>query len=80
MPGPKLGQLRPSTTCEIEHIEKEDDRPVLLERLCEREFVAARGWQLELRRLVPDCKHEQECIRSYLSSTYQPERVAPITR
>ena len=28
--GPKLGQLGPSTTCEIQHIEKEDEGAVLL--------------------------------------------------
>src|SRR5579859_1971 len=36
IPGPKLGQLGPSTTGEIEHIEKEDESLVLFERLGQR--------------------------------------------
>jgi len=63
VPGPKLGQLGPSTTCEIEHVEKEDKRLVLLERVCERELVAARGGQLELWRLIPDRKHLESLFR-----------------
>jgi hypothetical protein len=57
VPGPKLGQLAPSTTREIEHIEKEDDRLVLLEGVGKSELVATCGRQLEFRRLVPDSKH-----------------------
>jgi hypothetical protein len=37
---------------------------VLFERLRERELVAAGGRQLELRRLIPDPKHMNECIHA----------------
>src|SRR5579859_1091268 len=57
IPGPKLGQLCPSTTGEIEHIEKEDESLVLLERLGQRQLVVARRGQLEIGRLVPDLQH-----------------------
>ena len=57
VPGPKLGQLGPSTTCEIEHLEKEDERAIFLERVAERELLAARRGQLEVGRLVPNLQH-----------------------
>ena len=57
VPGPKLGQLAPSTTREIEHIEKEDDDLVLRKSIGKRQLVATDGRQLEFRRLVPDSKH-----------------------
>jgi hypothetical protein len=58
VPGPKLGQLRPSTTGEVQHVEKEDERLVLLERLGKRELVTAGGRQLEFRRFVTNREHE----------------------
>jgi hypothetical protein len=54
VPGPKLGQLAPSTTREIEHIEKEDDRLVLLEGVGKSQLIATCGRQLEFRRPVSD--------------------------
>jgi hypothetical protein len=54
MPGPKLGQLASSTTCEIKHIEKEDKSPVLRESVGKSELVATSRRQLELRRFVSD--------------------------
>jgi hypothetical protein len=52
---------------------------VLLERFGEGELVSAGGRQLELRRFLPNRKHADECIETYLSRTYQPVRVAPLT-
>jgi hypothetical protein len=57
VPGPKLGQLSPSTTCEVEHIKKEDERLVLVERLGERELMTPRGRQLEVWGAVSDSEH-----------------------
>ena len=54
VPGPKLGQLAPSTTREIEHIEKEDESLVLREGIGKGELIAACGGQLEVRRHVSD--------------------------
>ncbi len=78
MPGPKLGQLAPSTTSEIEHIEKEDEGLVLRKRLVEGQLMATGGRQLEIRRLVPNREHSESV--TYRSSTYQPVRVAPVIR
>jgi hypothetical protein len=60
VPGPKLGQLGPSTTSEVEDIEKEDQRTMFLERCGERELVAACGRQLEVRRLVTNLQHYEK--------------------
>jgi hypothetical protein len=57
VPRPKLGQLGPSTAGEVEDIEKEDERAVLLKSLLERQFLAGRGRQLEVRRLLPYLQH-----------------------
>jgi hypothetical protein len=54
VPGPKLGQLAPSTTREIEHIEKEDDSLVLREGIGKSELIATGGRQLEVRGHVSD--------------------------
>jgi hypothetical protein len=58
VPGPKLGQLGPSTTSEVEHIEKEDERAVLGQRVREGELLAAGGRKLEFRGLVPNLQHD----------------------
>src|SRR5438309_10345761 len=60
----KLGQLGPSTTREVEHIEKEDERAVFLQRLPERQLLARRRGQLEVGRLVPHLQHADEFIGS----------------
>jgi hypothetical protein len=52
VPGPKLGQLAGSTTCEIEHIEKEDESLVLGESVAKCELMARCGRQVELGRLI----------------------------
>jgi hypothetical protein len=57
VPGPKLGQLSPSTTSEVENIEKEDDGAMLLERFAEGELLSTRRRQLEVRGLVPNGEH-----------------------
>lgn len=57
MPGPKLGQLGRSTTCEIEDIEEEDERLVLLKGVSKGEVVSAGGRQLEVRRLISNRQH-----------------------
>jgi hypothetical protein len=54
IPGPKLGQLAPSTTREIEHIEKEDESLVLREGIGKSELIATCGRQLEVRGHVSD--------------------------
>jgi hypothetical protein len=54
VPGPKLGQLHPSTTREIQDIEEEDQRLVLLKRIRKREFRTTRRRQLEFGRFVPN--------------------------
>ena len=54
VPGPKLGQLTRSTTCEIEHIEKEDESLVLSESVGKRELMACCRRQVELWRLITD--------------------------
>jgi hypothetical protein len=55
--GPKLGQLGPSTTSEIEHIEKEDESAMLPQHLLESDLLAARDRQLELSSLVSNLQH-----------------------
>src|SRR5690242_13564011 len=57
VPGPKLGQLRPSTAGEVEDIKKEDESAVLLQRLLERQLLAGCGRQLEIGRLGPYLQH-----------------------
>jgi hypothetical protein len=57
VPGPKLGQLGPSTTREIEDIEKKDERSIFFQCLTKRQLLAACRGQLEVRRLVPDLQH-----------------------
>ena len=63
VPGPKLGQLGPSTTGEVEHIEKEDESPVLFERISERQLLAARRRQLEVGRPVTHLQHGKSLVR-----------------
>ena len=53
VPRPKLGQLRPSTTGEIEHIEKEDERTIFLERVAKCQLLSTGRGQLEIGRFVP---------------------------
>ena len=57
VPGPKLGQLGPSTTGEVEDVEKEDDGAMLLQRIAERELLSTCSRQLEVRGLVPNGEH-----------------------
>src|SRR4029077_3144803 len=70
VPGPKLGQLGPSTTREIEDIEKEDDGTVLLQGVGERELLAAGRRQLEFGRFVPYLQHGRKVYGVLDSSTY----------
>ena len=57
MPGPKLGQLGDSTTGEVEHIEKEDERLVLLQSLGKRQLAPTRRRKLELGSPVTHLEH-----------------------
>src|SRR5262249_40353526 len=63
VPRPKLGQLGPSTTGEVEHIEEEDRGGELLERLAQGELLAAGGGQLEVGRFVPHLQHVKKSRR-----------------
>jgi hypothetical protein len=75
VPGPKLGQLGPSTAGEVEDIEKEDERAVLLERLFKRQLLSGRGRELEVRCSVPNLQHlEDSRVRSI------PARTSPTAR
>jgi len=80
VPGPKLGQLRPSTTCEVEDVEEKDHSAVFLQRDGECQLLPAGGRQLEVRCLVPDLQHYEKVYWVPDSSTYQPDFVAPLMR
>src|SRR5207302_9993427 len=64
VPGPKLGQLGPSTTGEIQHVEKEHECSIFLERIAKGELLAPGGRQLEVGRLVAYLQHVKKSIGS----------------
>jgi len=63
VPGPKLGQLGPSTAGEVEDVEEKDEGAEFLQPIRERELLAAGRRQLEVRSLVPYLQHFEEFIR-----------------
>ena len=60
--GPELGQLGPSTTREIKHIEKEDEGAVLRQRFSERDLLTARDRKFEVRGFVPYLQHPKSLL------------------
>ena len=63
VPGPKLGQLGPSTAGEVQDVEQQDEGAEFLQPIGERELLAAGRRQLEVRSLVPYLQHLEEFIR-----------------
>ena len=52
---------------------------MLLQRIRKRELGASRRREIELGRLVSNLQHEKKVYVAPISSTYQPDRVAPLT-